>query len=460
MNINITNLDDVYTIDLPACNVNVSCDDIVLIQSFYGVDAKEIALVSQQLKTFLSQHERPAEWVFVEAQRSKEKACFRWVKEYGIKYVFKKFTSNSNEIELKMSLWNIGVLNSSAAKMLFVDYNVVFCNEHWVSDSAKMLDEHDVGQLHSECYDKTHTLAKNIAEWQQNACKDILKNGSCECTLGMTRKAWTSYGGFKAVNQFGLQWFWATIVGWNVDVNTFFTLPYVLPDDSLGIAFKVGCTDGHIKKIDESYDECIDCNAKIVFSQNICNIPCIDIYQADMNEMPVWSENEHGKLMRSVFLQPQLDENAWHSILEKQFCSIDADRPLFFAVYFKKTFKHQTIDCVLKLYKKIFGGFCINTKKQFVIFTSSSQEQQQLCKVLPMSIDVVYEHDLNGRDIIHFAKSLYACKTIKWPANSTIVCLDVDQCIDTPFEMFSVQPKFGMIDTMLFGLNGGLCYGC
>ena len=70
----------------------------------------------------------PKHWVFVEAQRNKNQAVFAWLKSYGVKYIFRKYSEDSEGLLLKTALWNIGAANTTADKLLFVDSDIVFCN--------------------------------------------------------------------------------------------------------------------------------------------------------------------------------------------------------------------------------------------------------------------------------------------------------------------------------------------
>ena len=107
-------------------------EGIALVQCFYGTDIARIRATTQAIEFNLQMTRKPRTWVFVEAQKSKADCAFNWVKNYGIKHIFVKITSDSDGILLKNPLWNKGADYCVEDRLCFLDSDVVMCNSDWV----------------------------------------------------------------------------------------------------------------------------------------------------------------------------------------------------------------------------------------------------------------------------------------------------------------------------------------
>ena len=129
------NVPPLFTL-LPLCKPPRT-SDIALIQCFFGTDEDRIQASTLALLFMSLSNPKPEEWVFVEAQKSESDAKFRWLSQYGAKYIFVKIRSERENYFIKEQLWNIGARNSNAKFLAFVDSDVAYSNADWLDRVAE-----------------------------------------------------------------------------------------------------------------------------------------------------------------------------------------------------------------------------------------------------------------------------------------------------------------------------------
>ena len=120
--------------------INISSyADCSVIQAFFGTDISRIAATTRALQVMLKVSQKPKDWIFVEAQESKSLASFGWLKQHGVKYIFKKYGKDSRGLMLKTALWNIGAKHAATSKLIFLDSDIVMCSQDWAEEASKAL---------------------------------------------------------------------------------------------------------------------------------------------------------------------------------------------------------------------------------------------------------------------------------------------------------------------------------
>lgn len=195
----------------------------------------------------LRSNPKPEEWIFVESQTSKNKACFAWLADHGIKYVFVKTPKESVGLFLKQALWNIGVQKSKSNKLCFLDSDVAFCSSGWLLNVQTMFEKYNVLSLHGYSY-----YAENPTKFgmQESIGHLIINSNGQRCdghigfNIGMTRKVYDEIGGFDCFIPHNDNWLWTKILGSDFKKDNPGWTPYPPTEDmKYGLPVEVGSTD-------------------------------------------------------------------------------------------------------------------------------------------------------------------------------------------------------------------------
>lgn len=358
---------------------NRICDDIALIQCFYGTDISRIEACQRALSFLLRSSPRPAEWIFVEAQKTKNDACFQWLKSFGVKYVFMQTTSESDGIFLKTPLWNVGVLNSRSSKLCFVDADVAFCQSNWLEKAIQGFEDYDVMSLASYCYYEGgqvtvsptlgQTYLLNKAKIEQG---ERLKWGRSGLTVGMTRDLWDALKGFDSSVILDDVLYWYKVLGYDCPYNNEKWMIHGKDMSNLyGIDAKLGAVDticchlDHGPLSNRKYSQLFD------IIQQIDNPQELFVYDYLKSKLPVWQSTlDADVIRRALKLSKTSNINcSGRSIVHRARLEIegpiDESMQLVIQVSFTPSFKWHFADVVnlfndIKLHCKTpFTAVCV-----------------------------------------------------------------------------------------------------
>jgi len=276
-----------------------------VIQAFFGTDISRIAATTRALQVMLKSSPFPQDWVFVEAQESKSLATFGWLKQHGVKYIFKRCSKESRWLMLKTALLNIGAKNAATDKLIFLDSDIVMCSQDWAEEASKALEAFDVisvaGHVYYEDNAKRKSLVESIGHRVMTSNESSF-DGHLGFTLGMTRDAYEKYGKFEAFSSNDDVWIWTKIFGTDVFKRCADRLPYdagKLESMKRGLPFKIGSTECcacHLKHDDE--DDFHKACAKLTAVGWSVKLPFEEISysKADVEQLPEWN-SELGHLV-------------------------------------------------------------------------------------------------------------------------------------------------------------------
>lgn len=399
-------------------------NDIALIQCFWGTDLKRLSNAVECIRQFLFSRENFKDWIIVEAQKSEDQALLRWSSQYGIKYIFKKYSDKSDGIFFKMPLWNIGAENTECSYLCFADMDVYFQDPNWPEEVSKAFQQYDILSLHKTAA----SLVDPTAKYQSigYAIKQADETGKLEYghgghTLGITRQVYEAIGRFDAVNYLDDQWFWQKIIGRKMVPTGYFMTPYQMYDGyEDGYPFKIGSTDLTLFHIRHD-DEAPIAKYKLAqsFSYAACKEPMEDIvYDKSTLELPVWADTPCGKLMQKCFIDlfaGKADDNILLKHSKELYGAIDDDHPLVIMTMFYPDYKHKDSSSVLK-FKENLDIYC---KDPFTFVCFSTED-------IPGINCIQFQRDPTLSRIDLVQKHIIDNKSICYPKDSTVVYMDID----------------------------------
>ena len=418
-------------------------EDCALIQCFWGTDIDRIISVTRALQKTLSQKIGFKKWVFIEAQTEKSLASFGWLKKFGIKYAFKKIDKESENLFLKMPLWNIGASLCDCQKMLFIDSDIYFENPNWAQNSSQKLDQFDVISLAG--YSRNENSEDRIESIGHKIMNSSLDDGKftyghAGYTLGMTKKAYDLYGKFDAVNYLDDQWFWFKLIGKQQNFDKIFLLPYC-PSEEVGYygyPVKIGSTEetcihvnhspeNNIKKYKKAHD----------FSYEHVDFPMQEIeYDKETLGLPRWKDNSIGRVLKNCFAR--IDEDLdWNDIYieeaKKEFGEINEQNPLIIMTIYRKDYLHQDSNIVIK-HKEMLEQYCK------VPFTYVCMSNEKIDDIYTIPYELMINEKLTNNNIL----KILTDKKILYPKNSNVLYMDINYKIDKNFTITQCKNK---IDT-------------
>ena len=406
-----------------------------VIQAFFGTDIARITATSRALQVMLQANPLPKHWVFVEAQRNKNQAVFAWLKSYGVKYIFRKYSEDSEGLLLKTALWNIGAANTTADKLLFVDSDVVFCNQAWLNSASTALDNFDVISPAGWCYYEASSTRKSLVEsigHKVHASGESIFKGHIGFSIGMTRDAYNTYGRFEAFNLHDDVWLWTRIFGTDLYPENLGWIPYKPTDDMrYGLPFSVGSTDECCCHLD--HGDNIKYKLFGYVSYLATSKPFEDILydKSDIETLPTWANTKLGKSVRLAFdkirsavnVSSDVKQQAQDILLEARkevYGEIDEQHPLIIMTAYVPDFKHKTIESVFE-HKERLEADC-EQPFTYVCFTNEISIEDAMARgldVIPFSSDKVK----NNRKLW---QNEMKRKDIKLPKNATVIFLQLD----------------------------------
>lgn len=337
--------------------------DIAVIQAFFGTDIARIAATTRALQVMLQTNPLPKHWVFVEAQCNKNQAVFAWLKSYGVKYIFRKYNEDSEGLLLKTALWNIGAANTTANKLLFVDSDIVFCNQTWLNSANIALDNFDVISPAGWCYYEASSARKSLVEsigHKVHASGESIFKGHIGFSIGMTRDAYDTYGRFEAFNLHDDVWFWTRIFGTDLYPENLGWIPYKPTDDMrYGLPFRVGSTDECCCHLDHGDNTKYKLFGYVSYLATSKPFEDISYNKSDIETLPTWASTKLGKSIRLAFdkinstvnVSSDIKQQAQDILLEARkeiYGEIDEQHPLIIMTAYVPDFKHKSIDSVIE----------------------------------------------------------------------------------------------------------------
>lgn len=334
---------------------------IAVIEAFFGTDIARITATTRALQVMLQMDPMPKDFVFVEAQRNKSQAAFAWLKSYGVKYIFRKYDVDSEGLLLKTALWNIGAASTTADKLVFVDSDIVFCNQSWLESEDAALDQFDVISPAGYCYYEASSLHKSIVEsigHKVQASGESVFNGHIGFALGMTRKAYSIYGKFEAFNLHDDVWLWTRIFGTDLYPENLGWIPYKPTDDMrYGLPFHIGSTDECCCHLDHGDNTKYKLFGYVSYLATSKPFEDISYDKSDIETLPTWANTKLGKSVRVAFdkihstvnVSSDIKQQAQDILLEARkevYGEIDEQHPLIIMTAYVPDFKHKDIESV------------------------------------------------------------------------------------------------------------------
>ena len=416
-------------------------ENIAVVYGFFGTDIFRILATTRALSIMLQSNPKPQDIVFVEAQRNKDNAAFAWLENYGVKYIFKEYTEESEGLLLKTALWNIGAANTNAEKLCFIDSDIVFCNQNWLESVYYAFDQFDVLSLAGWCYYEKSNSTKELIEsigHRIYKSHDTEFCGHIGFNIGMTRKSYITYGKFEAFNLHSDVWFWTKVLGTDIYNENKGWIPYKTNENMrYGLPFYIGSTEEicchltHKKKMNKN---------KLYgwISYLGTNTPFEDI--SYKKEIPTWANTKVGKTIKLAFEKAkdveinnedckQLAQQILIDAKKEIYGEIDKQHPLIIMTAFIPDFRHKDIETVFN-HKEMLEKMC-KQPFTYVCFTdeiSTEDAQEKGLDVIPFSSNTVK----NNRSLW---KNEMNRKDIKLPKNSTVIWIDINKSFELEFEI-------------------------
>lgn len=232
----------------------VTLNDICVIQCFYGIDVNRIKSTATALSYMLQSTYIPKNWIFIEAQKSKDDCSFKWLKHYGIKYQFIEINEEQSITPLKMALWNIGTTMSNEENICFIDSDIMYCNPEWLLQIDNQFKIFDVISPFSEAYhSEDEHLIKYSSVGHEWINEHSIENGHFGFSLGMKRHVFKRLNGFDPIPGFDDIWNILRILGKNIGNPFLEFIPCDLPKiDEYGHNVDFGYANETIFHIDHN----------------------------------------------------------------------------------------------------------------------------------------------------------------------------------------------------------------
>lgn len=414
-------------------------DDIAIIQSFYGVDVSRIEATTRALHYMLKSKLLPFEWIFVEGQKSKSDACFQWLKNYGITYIFVKTTKEQNGIFLKTPLWNIGAQHCSASKLCFIDSDVIFESADWLQSANDALDTNDVISIGGTCaYESNYDDDMNSIGLEYRLHGKISSKPHSGFTIGMSRQTFDQINGFDACVILDDIWNWTRLLGQNALNILHKWLPMSLPKKHRnGYQITLGSTNEkcihlfHGKIETRKYNALTD----IVAHHADRWSDIIEYEKSNYNILPKWNMNTLiGQTIRNAVSYTLDADNGndlngldiYFDSAKKIFGEPNSKQPLIICTYCIPSFdtcEKQIRDLYAKLIEKCKNEFT------FVVFSDCMQSDEYEFDVIPLSED--FDIDIPWNECFR--------QDVKFPISSNILFIEPSNPIDDEFELLNCE---------------------
>ena len=394
-------------------------NDIVIIQSFYGNDLRRIKASTVAIVNLLKSKTKPAEWIFIEAQKSKSQCVFSWLRAYGIKYIFQKITDEQNDLFLKTPLWNIGIKQSTSEKLCFIDSDVMFANDNWLDKINEAFSTYDVISLSK--YVKYGSTNKEMPSIGYQISINRQSLGHMGLTFGAKRHILDIMENFDCVPILDDIWNWSKILGTTTTKSKQKWRICELPEKFMhGIHCNVGYADNtcihveHGSRMRRKYAAITDIamnqvkslndlitydplNPQILPKQNRSTL----IGQAIFNTLSKITDDRDDEHNKQVFFDEQVNV----------FGAIDSEHPLIVCTTFIPAFDYKLAD---------FIQFKENISKmlsqcfEFVCFTNEDLSKYAI-DTIPLS-----KQYFNTRECIDECFR----KDVVFPKNSSILFIN------------------------------------
>ena len=406
--------------------------DFSLVQCFWGNDLRRVASVTNALSKLSQSSTKLSDWIFVEAQDSEEHAVFKWLERAGARYIFKKIPPKSQHVWLKMPLWNIGAEAARTSKLCFLDADVCFDEDCWAKKVSEALDKYDVISLCKHCqYQDSDRKFESIGFQLSDKCAEtnVQHYGHGGFTVGMTLKAFNTFGGFDAANYLDDQWFWMKIVGDTQWSRSRFLLPYELSSSlSDGCPFSIGYADVTCLHFNHGNED--SGRYQVLHDISFSHIKPLDDIEYDKSKpskLPAWKSNIAGKVMKQVFTKldetGSIDYSDYTAALRRASKKVSKSHPLVIVTMHKPGFKHKNAQRDISEHKNMIDTHC---KTKFTYICFSNDKVQGIDTVPYKCKNMTKEQCIES---VLSRKGLY-------PKNANVAYIDIDTAVSSDFELF------------------------
>ena len=430
-------------------------EDIVIIQSFYGLDIERISATTNALKAMVQSTTWPAEWIFVEGQEKESECCFKWLRKYGIKHKFVKLTKQQKNLFLKTPLWNIGATISNASKLCFIDSDISFCNSSWLESVNDQFESGvDVMSLHGFGYHENQCGISQMHESIGHAIQNKTASyGHYGFTIGMTRNAFNKIGGFECSYILDDLLYWSKITGGRFIHN--YSEWSLNPKINDGLAFKVGsteevvCHNDHGELKTRKYRALIDVAKDRIRSFN----EIIEYFPEKPSILPKWKNDSLAS--KTIYDAVDLvvsseEENAngndiYFKIANSKFGEINDENPLIICTVFRQSFVNGIEK--LERFKEKLEEKC-KTDFQLVCFSDVDLTETRIDFIPTLA-------NKNYLDFMQIFRS-----DVEFPKNSNILFIPFDFEFDYCFELCRIlDDDICLMDNkLLYVKNNGMIF--
>ena len=404
--------------------------DATLIECFYGTKIDDIIAVTTALQYMLEfKKSYDFEWIFVEAQTDEHIAVFKWIQQYGIKYIFKKLAKKQQYLDVKMPLLNIGAKYSTKNKFLFIDSDVYFEDKTWMKKAVECLERKDAAALSRNIRQYKSNNSFESIGFQLASNNELTRHYNNKgFSFGITKDAFKILDNFDATYCFDEAWLWMKITGKTDIFISSNILPYQ-PDDTYknGCPFEIGYVDATAlycsdEMKDSSFFDVLHYISYYHFNQQ----DAISYDRHNINKLPEWNNNLAGKLMHNVFEKlnktGNISKDDYASSLKNICKEIDNSSQLVITTMYWPDYAHKNIDCIIDFKNKL-DEYCKNDYT-FICFSNENID----------GIDTIkYKKLKTKKDSIEQALSEFNDNCL---TSSNVAYIDITENIGKDFEFY------------------------
>lgn len=364
----------------PVFSTQQSPTSFALIECYFGTDERRTAAAVKAIGIMAESNPKPAEWVIVEAQEYGVDGLLKDAAERaGAKYIYTTIPKKSKDIFIKEALWNIGVDNVTADKLVFLDIDCVLCNKSWAYHVEKATIMYDFGSPHGYAY-YAETEGENIdynKVFMSTGYATMCNKGHGHPGFGvfMSRSLYRHLGEIPCTSSAGADsWLWYRVLGHWRRPYGICRLPYNAPyiyNFGIRPAPKIGATGELLCHIDHGHKSDRVYQAQALIARWSTTMPFEDLSFNKKTKLPEWADNTAGRLHRrarllfkhrckkgfsSVEDSMKQARECYDIVAEQEYGAIDADHPLIFSTSLRSGDKYDK-DHVLML-RDLLATYC------------------------------------------------------------------------------------------------------
>lgn len=412
-------------------------EGIAIIQAFYGTDISRIEATTRALHFMLKSAYLPSEWVFVEAQHNKSNACFQWLKQYGVKYVFVKTTKQQDGIFLKTPLWNIGTQHCSAEKLCFIDSDVMFESDAWLKSAYVKFDNCNVMSVGGICkYEHNSPNEANSVGREYELNGSIVSKPHSGFTIGMTREIFNRINGFDACIILDDIWNWTRLLGLKTMNVLRSWIPFSIPDNEKnGYPIKLGSTNEKCMHLyhGDITNRNYQCLTNVIANKAASWDEIIAYDKSDFSILPSWNANTSIAKIAQKSILSILQGGDEDLTSDEIYCqnakdilgAISNDNPLVICTYLVASFELNA-----SMIQTMYRDLCSKCKNDFtfVVFTNETIDNDEITTI---PLNNQFDED----------KPWLQCfrKDVKFDKKSNVLFISPNMCINKAFELVNCE---------------------